>query len=62
MNYQKIKEFCRKGKLGKIPGWIGYIKWNYALDELQFVNNDYKMTQSELEDKIINRNDLYYII
>lgn len=62
MNYEQIKKICRKGKLGIIPGWKGYLKWDYASDQLQFVNGDYKMTQKELEDKIIDRNDLYYII
>ena len=62
MNYEQIKEICRKGKLAIIPGWKGYIKWDYASDQLQFINGDYKMTQKELEDKIIDRNDLYYII
>lgn len=45
-----------------IPGWKGYLKWNYALDELQFVNGNYRMSQSELEDKIKDRTDLFYII
>lgn len=62
MNYEQIKKICRKGKLGIIPGWKGYLKWDYASDQLQFINGDYKMTQKELEDKIIDRNDLYYII
>lgn len=62
MTYSEIYNLCRKGKTGLIPGWIGYLKWNYATDTLQFVNKDYKMEQSELEDKIKNRTDLYYII
>ena len=62
MTFEQIKEICRKGKLGIIPGWKGYLKWDYASDQLQFINGDYKMTQKELEDKIIDRNDLYYII
>ena len=62
MSYSDIKELCRKGKTGMVPGWKGYLKWNYSEDELQFINGNYKMSQSELEDKIINRTDLYYII
>lgn len=34
MSYSDIKELCRKGKLGMIPGWKGYLKWNYSEDEL----------------------------
>ena len=64
MTYSEIKDICKKGKWGIIPGWNGYLKWNYSLDELQFVNYNYIMTQSELEGNygITNRNDLYYII
>ena len=62
MTYTEIKELCKRGKTGLIPNWKGYLKWNYSEDELQFVNGDYKMSQSELEDKIKNRTDLYYII
>ena len=45
-----------------IPGWKGYIKWNYGLEELQFVNGDYVMPEKELVDKIKDRTDLIYII
>ena len=62
MNLEELKPLIRKGKVGKIPGWEGYIKWNYAKDQIQFVNNDYIMDYKELEDKLKNRNDLFYII
>lgn len=62
MTLEELKPILKKGKLGIIPNWNGYLRYDYALDELQFVNNDYRMSQSELEDKIINRTDLYYII
>ena len=45
-----------------IPGWQGYIKWNYGLEELQFINEDYIMSEKELKQKIDNRTDLFYII
>ena len=62
MTYSEIRKFCRKGEVGLIPGWKGYIKWNYAKDQLEFVNGDYVMCQEELEEKISNRTDLFYII
>lgn len=64
MTYSEIKELCKQGRTGIIPKWKGYLKWNYGLDELQFVNNNYVMTQSELEGNygITNRTDLFYII
>ena len=62
MTYLEIKNICQRGKIGLIPGWIGYIKYNYGIRELEFVNGDYKMSEKELESKIKDRNDLYYII
>ena len=34
MTYSEIKNICKKGKTGMIPGWTGYLKWNYTLDQL----------------------------
>ena len=62
MSYKEIKEICKKGKTGIIPGWKGYLKWNYASNQLYFVNGDYIMSQNELEKQINNRTDLFYII
>lgn len=62
MNYTEIKEICRKGKTGIIPGWVGYLDWNYGLDQLYFHNKDYIMNQEELDVKLKDRTDLYYII
>ena len=62
MTYNEILNKCRQGKIGMIPKWKGYLKWNYSKDQLEFINEDYVMEQSELESKIKNRTDLYYII
>ena len=64
MIYEQIKDLCRHGKIGLIPNWKGYLKWDYAKNELYFQNNDYILTQSQLEDdyKISSREDLFYII
>lgn len=62
MTYTEIKDICRKGKVGMIPGWKGYLKWNYALDQIYFINGDYILNEKELEQKIFNRKDMYYII
>jgi hypothetical protein len=32
MTYLEIKELCKKGEVGIIPKWIGYLKWDYAKD------------------------------
>ena len=64
MTYLEIKELCRKGKVGIVPNWKGYLQYDYTTDTLQFVNDNYIMTQDQLEGNygISNRNDLYYII
>lgn len=60
MNYLQLKEKCKKGFVGRIPGWNGYVK--YKNGELVLVNNDYVMQEEELQEKIKERTDLFYII
>lgn len=62
MTFSQIKDICKKGKIGLIPSWKGYLKWDYALNELYFINGDYRLSESKLKDKIKDRTDLYYII
>ena len=47
-----------------IPGWEGYLDWDYSKDEIYFHNKDYILSQTDLENNfnIQSRNDLYYII
>lgn len=60
MTLNQIKEVCKQGKIGLIPGWVGYIKYNYLTNQIYLENGDYKMYN--LEDQIKDRTDLYYII
>ena len=62
MTLEELQPLVRRGKIGLIPKWQGYIKWDYALGQMYFVNGDYKLYQKELRDKLGNRNDLFYII
>ena len=65
MTLDQLKSILKNGKYhnwGLIPGWDGYIKYNPYLDELYFVNEDYILRGKDLEDKLKNRNDIYYII
>ena len=62
MTLEELKPLIRKGKIGLIPKWKGYIKWNYVLEQMYFVNDGYILTEQELKDKLNNRNDLFYII
>ena len=62
MTLEELKPIIRKGKTGLIPKWKGYIKWDYVLGQMYFINDGYILTEQELKDKLNNRNDLYYII
>lgn len=62
MTLEELKPLIRRGKVGLIPKWQGYVKWDYVLNQVYFVNGGYILTEQELKDKIGNRNDLYYII
>lgn len=64
MTLEELKPIIKEGyyNWGIIPGWKGFIKYNYYLDQVYFVNGDYKLTEKELIDKLGDRNDLYYII
>ena len=62
MTLEELKPIIRKGKLGLIPEWKGYIKYDYVLSQMYFENDGYVLTEQELKDKLKDRNDLYYII
>ena len=36
MTYKEIEDICSRGKVGLIPGWAGYIKYDYYKKELYF--------------------------
>lgn len=62
MTYQQIRNKCKQGETGMIPGWKGYLNWDYSKNQLFFHNNDYIMEEEELRSHIKNREDLFYII
>ena len=65
MTLDQLKPILKNGKYynyGIIPEWKGFIKYNYFLDEVFFVNGEYRLEEKELRDKLKDRNDLYYII
>ena len=62
MTFKDIKEKCKQGYTGIIPGWVGYLDWDYSIQQLYFHNNDYRLPESQLEKLISNRKDIYYII
>lgn len=62
MTLTELKPIVRKGKIGLVPKWEGYIKYDYVTGQMYFMNNGYILTEKELVDKLGDRNDLYYII
>lgn len=34
MTYNELRELCRRDKVGRIPKWVGYVKYNYGSEEL----------------------------
>lgn len=62
MNFEEIKDFCKKGYTAIIPNWTGYLDWNYSIDNIYFHNGNYTLNENELEQMLKTRNDLYYII
>ena len=62
MTLQQLKPLIKKGEIGLIPRWLGYIKYDYGLDQMYFVNGEYRLYEKEIVDKLGDRKDLYYII
>lgn len=60
MNYNEICKILQKGKVGKLPSFIGYFKWNYGINDIIFQNGDFQCRASDLD--VLNRKDFYYII
>lgn len=60
MNYSEILEISKQGKIGMLPNFIGYFKWDFGNSILMFNNGDFKCEAEQLDIK--NRQDFYYII
>lgn len=51
MNYNEICKILKRGKVGKLPNFIGYFKWDFGNKTLVFTNGDYKCLAEELDIK-----------
>ena len=51
MNYSEILEISKQGKIGMLPNFIGYFKWDFGNKALIFTNGDYKCLAKELDIK-----------
>ena len=54
MTYNEIKPLLQRGKIGLLPNYDGYFKWNYAINQLIFYKDNYKKYNLDNEKK---RND-----
>lgn len=60
MTYTDICNLAKQGKVGMLPNFIGYFKWDYGNNDLMFYNGDFNCRAKDLE--VQNRTDFYYII
>lgn len=60
MSYNEATLRAATGDILKLPNWVGYFKWNYSLNYLEFINGDYRCKADDLDIK--NRTDWYYIL
>lgn len=59
MTLAKLEPLLRQGKVGMLPNYKGYFKWDYVNKCVYMQNGDYK--KYDLQDEKI-RTDFYYII
>lgn len=59
MTLTKLEPLLRQGKVGMLPNYKGYFKWDYVNKCVYMQNGDYK--KYDLQDEKI-RTDFYYII
>jgi len=59
MTLAKLEPLLIQGKVGMLPNYKGYFKWDYVNKCVYMQNGDYK--KYDLQDEKI-RTDFYYII
>ena len=59
MTLEEIEPYLHQGKLGKLPNYEGYFKYDFAVNKIYMQNKDYK--KYDLKDEML-RTDFYYII
>lgn len=59
MTFKEIEPLLRKGKIGMLPNYKGYFKWDYAKECVYMQNGDYR--KYDLQDEKL-RTDYFYII
>ena len=59
MKYSEITELVKRGKIGLLPNYQGYFKWDYGKNCMFMENGNYRKYDLDYES---TRNDFYYII
>lgn len=59
MKYSEIIELVKRGKIGLLPNYQGYFKWDYGKNCMFMENGNYRKYDLDYES---TRNDFYYII
>lgn len=59
MTYNEATLYAATGSTLMLPGWIGYFKWDYAINKMIFVNGDYRLENLE---QVKDRTDWIVII
>ena len=59
MTFEQVEYLIRRGKVGMLPNYVGYFKWDYAKGCVYMQNGDYR--KYDLKDEKL-RIDFYYII
>ena len=60
MNYNEATLRAAAGDTLMLPNFIGYFRWNYHNNYLEFINGDFRCPATKLDVK--NRTDWYYIL
>ena len=59
MTFEELEKQLIKGKIGMLPNYEGYFKWDYGNDCVYMQNKDYKKYDLKEEKQ---RTDFYIII
>ena len=59
MTLEQLTPLLKQGKIGKLPNYEGYFKYDFATNKIYMQNGDY--IKYDLKDEKL-RTDFYYII
>ena len=48
MTYNELCKLAKQGKVGLLPNFVGYFKWDYGCNNLMFHNKDFRCKAKDL--------------